>query len=208
VTASAVSSYLVGLAACLAAIAVMPRNNRRWQLVCLLLIVALVLSFLLLLPVSPQRRWWLGFGAAAAILVVLASRVVWDRFQNRPPSGIVDFRVDTPAQAEVMQRFSSSQVALVAHGKYYGEAVAVRPLLIDKDGRFYLQDPEVELRDDTSWVSTNIRPEVGIDSVAFVAVGKRGRAHFNRMAAENKWGGFSVLPRNTRLLESVHIVVT
>jgi hypothetical protein len=208
VTASAMSSYLVGLVAALAAIAVMPRKDRRWQAACLLLIVGLALAFLLLLPVSPLRRLWLGIGAALAIIAVLAARLLWDRIQNRPPNGIVDFRVDAPLPGTVVSPFSVSQTPVVAKGKYYGEALAIRPVLIDADGRYYLQHPEVELHDDTSWESPNLRPENGIDTIAFIAVGRRGKACFDQMVAEGKWNAFSKLPPNSRLLESTHIIVS
>jgi hypothetical protein len=202
------SSYLVALVAALAAIAVMPREGRRAQIARLLLLIGLAVAFVVLLPLSPLGRVLLGVGATLTILFVAATRELWDRFQDKPPNGISDFRVDEPQSGAARQAFSKSQAPLVARGKYYGHAVAVRALLVDEDGRFYLQHPEVELHDDTSWVATNIRPEAGIDSIAFVAAGKRGKACFDNMVAQNQWGAFDKLPPNTRILESVQIKVS
>jgi hypothetical protein len=116
--------------------------------------------------------------------------------------------LDEPQSGAARQAFSKNQAPLVSRGKYYGHVVAVRAMLVDEDGRFYLQHPEVELHDDTSWVATNIRPEAGIDSIAFVAAGKRGKACFDNMVTQNQWGGFDKLPPNTRILESVQIKVS
>jgi hypothetical protein len=207
-TATMLSSYLVGLVAALAAIAVMPRGGRRAQIARLLLFIGLATAFVVLLPLSPLRKVVLAVGATLAILLVAAARELWARFQDRPPNGISDFRVDEPQSGAARQAFSKSQASLISRGKYYGHAVAVRAMLVDEDGRFYLQHPEVELHDDTSWVATNIRPETGIDSIAFVAAGKRGKACFDNMAAQNQWGGLDKLPPNTRILESVQIKVS
>jgi len=73
---------------------------------------------------------------------------------------------------------------------------------------FFRVHSEVELGDDKSWVAGNILPEAGIDLIAFVAAGKRGKAYFDDMVAQNKWGGFIDLPPNTRILESVQIMVS
>jgi hypothetical protein len=202
------SSYLVGLVAALAAMAVMPRGSRRAQLARLVLLIGLAIAFVVLLPLSPLGRVLLGVAATLTILLVAATRELWNRFQDRPPNGISDFRVDEPQSGTARQAFSKSQASLVSRGKYYGQAVAVRAMLVDEDGRFYLQHPEVELQDDTSWVVTNIRPEAGVDSIAFVAAGKRGKACFDKMVAQNQWGGLEKLPPNTRILESVQIKVS
>jgi hypothetical protein len=171
------------------------------------LLIGLATAFVVLLPLSPLGRVLLGLAATFAILLVAATRELWARFQDRPPNGISDFRVDEPQSSAARQAFSESQAPLVSRGKYYGHAVAVRAMLVDEDGLFYLQHPEVELQDDTSWVATNIRPEAGIDSIAFVAAGKRGQACFDKMVTQNQWGGFRELPPNTRILESVQIKV-
>jgi hypothetical protein len=207
-TATMLSSYLVGLVAALAAMAVMPRGGRRAQIARLLLLIGLATAFVVLLPLSPLGRVLLGVGATVAILLVAAARELWARLQARPPNGISDFRVDEPQSGAARQAFSTNQAPLVSRGKYYGHVVAVRAMLVDEDGRFYLQHPEVELHDDTSWVATNIRPEAGIDSIAFVAAGKRGKACFDNMVTQNQWRGFDKLPPNTRILESVQIKVS
>jgi hypothetical protein len=107
--------------------------------------------------------------------------------QDRPPNGISDLRVDEPQSGAARQAFSKSQAPLVAQGKYYGDAVAIRTMLVDEVGRFYLQHPEVALYDDTSWVATNIQLEAGIDSIVFVAAGKRGEECFDKMVTAG-WG--------------------
>jgi len=75
-------------------------------------------------------------------------------------------------------------------------------LLGDAYGNFYLQNPPVRLHRNGSW-SVLLRPGHGIISLYIVLVDENGNNQFKQKVKNKEWGGFTELPFNSRVLNSV-----
>ena len=75
-------------------------------------------------------------------------------------------------------------------------------LLGDAYGNFYLQNPPVRLHRNGSW-SALLRPGHSIISLYIVLVDENGNNQFKQKVKSKEWGGFTELPFNSRVLNSV-----
>jgi hypothetical protein len=83
--------------------------------------------------------------------------------------------------------------------------LAVRVVLSHPKEGYFVQNPEVDLRGDGTWVADNVWPGHGIDRVGFVQVGTAGKRILDRKVELKEWGPFADLPANSRVLTWIPI---
>jgi hypothetical protein len=200
VTAFEFSTLLIPALGVVVAILVLPRRTQAW----ILPAVVVVLLVLIALPVKQlkeQRLWFVAGALALAALTLGGWRIaVWLR--TRPPRPIF-FEVDSISDGAVI---ADDDVPLMVTGTYSGKATGLRVVLQDTNRQYYLQHPEVELRNGGAWTATNIRPGHNVEKILFVQLGPWAKKHFETMALGQQWGSFGdQLPPNSRLLSAVAI---
>lgn len=95
---------------------------------------------------------------------------------------------------------------LMIEGNYSGDmGTAVRVILEDTYGQYYVQNPEVRFFSDGTWRATNILPGDGIMCVNFVKLDKVAKRFFDQMVERRAFGAFREMPTRSQILQSVRI---
>jgi TIR domain-containing protein len=95
---------------------------------------------------------------------------------------------------------------LVIEGRYRGDmGTAVRVILEDSYGQYYIQNPEVKFLPDGTWRATNILPGEGIMYVHFVKLDEAAKRFFDQMVKRHAFGAFREMPIHSQILNSVRI---
>jgi hypothetical protein len=119
------------------------------------------------------------------------------------PTPQIQFHVDTLPDRTAVR---DADLPLTIEGRYSGDAgVAVRVILEDSYGQYYVQNPEVKLLPDGTWRATNILPGDGIMYVHFVALNESGKRFFDQMVERRAFGAFREMPTDSRILRTVKV---
>jgi TIR domain-containing protein len=124
--------------------------------------------------------------------------------QLRPdPPPQIQFHVDTLPDRSAVR---DADLPLTIEGRYSGDAgIAVRVILEDSYGQYYVQNPEVKLLSDGTWRATNVLPGDGIMYVHFVGLKDAGKRFFDQMVERHAFGAFREMPTGSQILRSVTI---
>ncbi len=99
-----------------------------------------------------------------------------------------------------------ADLPLMIEGRYSGGVgAAVRVILEDSYGQYYVQNPEIKFLSDGTWYATNILPGDGIMYVHFVALDDAGKHLFDQMVERRAFGAFREIPARSQILRSVRI---
>jgi TIR domain len=95
---------------------------------------------------------------------------------------------------------------LVIEGRYRGDmGAAVRVILEDSYGQYYVQNPEVKFLPNGTWRATNVLPGEGIMYVHFVKVDEAAKHFFDQMVNRHAFGAFRDMPVHSQILHSIRI---
>jgi hypothetical protein len=101
---------------------------------------------------------------------------------------------------------TDADLPLTIEGRYSGDmGAAVRVILEDSYGQYYVQNPEAKFFSDGTWRATNILPGDGIMYVHFVALDSVGKRFFDQMVERRAFGAFRDMPADSQVLRSVRI---
>jgi hypothetical protein len=191
------------IVACLGLVVAVLALSRRMQIWLLPSLVALLLMLVALpLRALEHYRVWSIAGALMAEALGIGGGLLIRWLRHRPPSRIAFFDVDSLVDGT---RVEDQDVPMTISGSYTGQARAIRVVLQDASGRYYLQHPEVTLGSGGQWSVTNVRPGYGITKVLFVQVGSVGKKLFDAMVDSRSWGSFTSLPSNSCMIGSIAI---
>jgi hypothetical protein len=95
---------------------------------------------------------------------------------------------------------------LMIEGDYSGDmGAAVRVILEDSYGQYYVQNPEVKLLSDGTWRAMNVLPGHGIMYVHFVKLDDAAKRFFDQMVERHAFHAFREMPAHSEFLRSVRI---
>ncbi len=117
-------------------------------------------------------------------------------------SAEINFSVDT---LEDRSTVIASDLPMTIEGRWSGKLCAVRVILEDSYRQYYVQDPDVRLLPDGTWLATNVIPGQGIIYIHFVALGAEGKRRFEQMIEQRDFGAFREMPPDGRILHSLRI---
>ena len=116
--------------------------------------------------------------------------------------GIVSLTFENPKNGETFPMGK-----LTASGKHSLSANAHVWLLLSDGKLYYLQNARLSLSSNGTWTNSGINLGHGITELCAVLVNNEGNEAFLGRVRNNRWGGFSVLPPGSSILDSVNIRV-